>query len=389
MSKNIFIFSLILVFFFNISYFELELGPTYIGWIENATYLIALPVLLLSTYNKRNNVEQLYIMIMLLGLFFHVFLPEKGKFPISDAIQWIFLIVIIIASRKYKTPRLIFYLFVIFFIIHCTLAIIEYKLQTNLFDYSFVKDFSNFSETKEFRAFGLMKQPLQSSNITLIIMSFIMVSKDINWNLKLALLTLGTLAMFCFNSRIGIIILGCLLVYRYLFYNLKPIFIITICSLIYIFFINDFISFVVQNSQIFGRLAEKDNLTDDSSLARILSYVYFWNARWNLQDIMLGGREIHLQGSELTLENGILLTISWWGWVVGIAKVILELVISYIFINKYNIKDKVILLIACWGTAFANNNSFYTFVFVFFIISFLSISSIENRKDNNKFKDIK
>jgi hypothetical protein len=380
MPKKVFVFSLFFLFAINISYFKLALGSTYIGWLANATYLITIPILLSSTYKKGNNVEWLYIWVMLLGLLIHAFLPESEKYTTKDSVQWIFLLVIIIVSRKYNAPRIIFYTLLIFFITNCVLAMVEYKLQVNLFDYRFVEGFSNFSEKKEFRAFGLMEHPLQSANVTLIIMSFIMISKDINRGLKISLLTLGTLAIICFNSRIAIIICACLLVYRYLLYNVKPVFVIILGTLVYTLFISDITSFVQQNSQVFGRLAEKNNLTDDSSLTRLLSYLYFWNARWNLQDIVLGGRVIYMPGSELTLENGILLTISWWGWIVGLLKVILELVISYLCLKKYNVKDKWMVMIACWATAFANNNSMFTFVFAFFIISFLSIDSLANKK---------
>lgn len=386
MPKKIFVFSLLFVFVINISYFKLVFGSTYIGWLANAMYLIALPILFSSIHKKGNKAEWLYIGVMILGLVFHTFLPESGKYTIKDSLQWVFLVVLIIASRKYKTPRLLFYTLLIFFIAHCTFAIIEYKLQTNLFDYKFVENFSNFSAAKEFRAFGLMIHPLQAANVTLIIMSFIMISKHINWSLKIALLIVGTLAILCFNSRFAMIICICLFAYRYLLYNVKPVFIIIFGVLFYTLFLSDIGFYIQQNSQIFGRLAEKNNLTDDSSLTRLLSYLYFWDARWNLQDIVFGGRVIFMPGSELTLENGILLTISWWGWIVGIAKVILELIISYLCLENYNIKDKAMVLIACWGTAFANNNSISTFVFAFFIISFISFDSLANKKMKSRKK---
>jgi hypothetical protein len=384
MLKKIFVFSILLVFVINISYFKLFFGSTFIGWLGNAMYLIALPILLSSIPKKGNKVEWLYIGVMILGLVFHAFLPESEKHTIKDSLQWLFLVVLIIASQKYKAPQLLFYTLLAFFITNCVLAMVEYKLQANLFDYRYVEGFSNFTEKSEFRAFGLMEHPLQSANITLIIMSFIMISKDIKRSLKIVLLTLGTLAVLCFNSRFAIIICFCMLAYRYLLYNVKPVIAIMLGVLVYALFLSDITSFIQQNSQIFGRLAEKNNLSDDSSLTRLLSYLYFWNADWNLQNIVLGGRIIYIPGTEYSLENGVLLTISWWGWVVGILKVILELIISYLCLKNYNVKDKWIVMIACWGTAFANNNSMFTFVFAFFIISFLSIDALANQKKNKK-----
>ena len=273
-----------------------------------------------------------------------------------------------------------------FLVAQCILAIIEFRTQTNLFEeYSFIERYYDNFNQKEFRSYAFMVHPLSSANITIIILSFMMLSKDINWKLKMPLLILGSLAMLAYNSRTALILWLCLLVYRYLLYNMKPISIIIIGLIVYILFLNDFISFIQQNSNIFGRLAEKQGLVDESSMTRLLSYIYFWNARWNFQDIVFGGRVIYLPGTELSLENGILLTISWWGWIVGVLKVILELIISYMCLNKYSLKEKVILMIACWGTAFSNNNSVNTFVFAFFIISFFSINSLDKmQKLNNK-----
>ncbi|MFV5702416.1 hypothetical protein ACM55F_11145 [Flavobacterium sp. XS2P12] len=382
MTKKIFVFSLILIFAINISYLNLVWDVKYIGWLINVTYLMGIPLLLSSTYKKGNKVERLYIGVMFFGMILHAILPEKEKYPVTDALQWIFLAVIVIASRKYYTPRFMFYILIAFFISHCVLAVIEYKMQMNLFDYSYVAKFNEFSAKMDFRAFGLMEHPLYSANVTLIIMSFIMISKDINWVLKILLLLLGSLAMISFNSRTATIILGCLLIYRYVLYNLKPIYIIVLGTLVYTLFLNDFTYFIQQNSNIFGRLAEKNNLTDDSSLTRLMSYFFFWNERWSFQDIVFGGRTIYMPGTEVSIENGILLTIAWWGWIVGVLKVILELIISYLCLKKYNIKDKLIVMIACWVTAFANNNSINTFVFAFFIVSFLSINSLANNKYN-------
>jgi hypothetical protein len=384
MLKFFYIFSILVVFIANISFAKIIISPTYVGWLVNVTYILGITLLIPSIYKKGKKLEWAYIGTMLLGLLFHSFLPEEEKYPLINAIQWIFPVIIIIASRKYRPPVLFFYLLLTFFITHSVLAIIEYKLQNNLYDYSYVEGFSLYSDSKDFRAFGLMEHPLYSANVTLIIMSFIMISKDINSGLKITLLTLGTLAMLCFNSRTAMIICGCLLIYRYLLYNIKPIFIIILGVLIYALFLSDIVSFIQQNSTIFGRLAEKNNLTDDSSLSRLMSYMFFWNAGWNFQDIVLGGRIIYMPGTEYSLENGILLTISWWGWIVGVLKVILELVISYLCLKNYNVKDKWMVMIACWGTAFANNNSINTFVFVFFIVSFLSINSLAYKKNMKK-----
>lgn len=379
MPKRVFIFSLFLVFLVNISFLKLVLNPTYSGWIINFVYLISIPLLLFSAYNKANQLDLLYILLMFVGLIFHALLPHDAEF-IRDSAQWAFLVILLVASRKYETPRSVFFVLLAFFICNCVIAIIEYRLQANLFDYRFVEGFSNFSDRMEFRAFGLMEHPLQAANVTLIIMSFIMTCKAIKKGPKLFLLTLGAVGIICFNSRIAMIICACLLLYYYVLYNVKPVLIVVLGLIVYTLFLSDILFFIQQNASIFGRLAEKNSLTDDSSLTRWMSYLFFWNAGWSLQDIILGGRIIYMPGTEASLENGILLTIAWWGWIIGPLKVVLELTISYLCLKNYNAKDKWIVMIACWGTAFSNNNSMSTFVFVFFIFAFLAIKSLEQKK---------
>lgn len=389
MQKKFFVFITLIILLINISYFKLVLGTTFIVLLESSLYIISLPFLIHLSFKHSGKNEWMYIFVMSAGLIFHSIINEIQELNLRDSFQWIFLVVLIILSHRNKSPQIILKILLLFFIVHCTLAIIENKTKTNFLNFRFVEGYSVYTDSKDFRAFGLMEHPLQSANVTLIIMSFIMISKEIKWKLKIILLTIGTLAILSFNARIAIIICFCLLIYRYILYNLKPIYIICLGVIIYTLFISDISLFLQQNNNIFGRLAEKNNLTDSSSLARIMSYVYFWDAGWNIQDILIGGRIIYMPGTNYSLENGILLTISWWGWIVGLAKVILELIISYKCLNKYNTKDKWMIMIACWGTAFANNNSLYTFVFAFFIISFIGFDSLTNLKNNKSFYYLK
>jgi hypothetical protein len=376
------------VFAINISFINFTFDSTYIGWLTNLTYIVGFIFLVPKVYDRGRNIEFQYVFVMLLGLLFHFFLPDSKMYPISDALKWVFCVVLIIAARKYRPPSLFFHVLLVFYISHCLIALVEYKTQSVVFDYSFVEKFSSSFDSNGFRAFGLMEHPLYSANVTVIIMSFIMISENMKGSTKAMLLTLGTLALICFNSRSAMVIWGVLLLYRYIFYNIKPIYTILLGVLIYSLFLSDIMAIIQNNASVFGRLAKVDSLTDESSLTRLLSYVFFWEARWNVQDIVYGGRVIYMPGTEVSLENGILLTISWWGWIVGTCKVVLELLISYRCLGSYIEKDKWIVMIACWGVAFANNNSFNTFVFVFFIFSYISVSSLANKKNKKRISYI-
>jgi hypothetical protein len=384
MQKKIFNISILLLLLINISFFKLLFNTTYFGWLKNIIYLITLPILLNTSYKNKDKFHWIYIGIMILGLVFHTFLPEIKEITLSDSLQWIFIIAIIINFNKFKINSNVFLLvLILFFITNCFLAIYEVYLQTNIFDFKHVEGFSYYTDKYEFRAFALMEHPLQSANITLIIISFIMINNRFHPLFKTLLLILGLMALISFNSRSALIICLCLFLYKFILYNVKPIFILFLGIFVYVLFFSDLILFVQQNSFFFGRLSISNNLKDDSSQTRLFSYFYFWNSRWSFQDIIFGGRIIKLLGTDYTLENGILLNITWWGWVIGLLKVILELLISFFCLKKYNIKDKLIILIACWGTSFSNNNSFYTFVFAFFIFSFISFDPLTNKQNSN------
>ena len=97
------------------------------------------------------------------------------------------------------------------------------------------------------------------------------------------------------------------------------------------------------------------DFSDGSSATRWESFLFFAMQDWDLETILLGGRYIKMPGTDLLLENGILLNLSYWGWLVGTLKTILEMIISYVVINKYDRRDKFIVVFAFWGVALTNN----------------------------------
>jgi len=344
------------------------------------TYIIAIIVLLPDIYEKIKIHEWIYIGILLIGLIFHSLVPEAQKYSINDSFKWIILSLLIISKRKYNFPSSFYKLLLIILLVHCSIGLYEYKFQKHIFAYTFVEEFDNFESSTQFRAFGLMQHPLYAANILLIIMSFLLVNRNIHNKLKIPFIILGTIALLCFNSRAAMMIWFCVLFYRLFLYKTNLVVTASIGIVLYFFLMSDLSSILLSKITFLGRLAEKGNLSDDSSLTRLASYSLFFNSRWNFQDIVYGGRIIYMPGSDLSLENGILLTISWWGWLIGPLKVILELTISYLCLEKYSIKEKFIILISCWGCAFANNNSFTPFVFAFFIVSYLSFDSVKGKR---------
>lgn len=191
--------------------------------------------------------------------------------------------------------------------------------------------------SQEFRAFSLMGHPLTNACVTSIFMGFILVSQSLPRILKYLLIAIGLLGLFGFNSRGGILIWILVLFYRFTLYNnnfIKTVIPLTILAFGYPF-IMDWI-----DSGALGRFSF--DFSDSSSATRWESFLYFAMQKWDLETILLGGRYIKMPGTDLLLENGILLNLSYWGWLVGVLKTILEVAISYIVIKKY---DNVIKLL--------------------------------------------
>ena len=373
----IFVFSLLIVFVVNISFVRLVADSKYIGWLTNGTYVFGIAALSPYIFKKAKFIEGLYISVMIIGLLFHAYLNNIENL-INDSFKWIYLIFLIIGGRVFRIPRISYLILISFFIIHCAFAINEYYRQIHIFDYNYVEKFENFIDNSQFRAFGLMEHPLYGANIVLIIMSFILVSKDVNKFIKTGLVLIGSLALVSFNSRAAILIWVFLLIYHFILFNKKGVVVFAFGLIIYIFYLD--VSFLLEPYFPFlGRLGEENNLTDSSAMTRFMSYIMFWNERWNFQDIVFGGRVLFMPGTDVSLENGILLHLAWWGWIIGALKILLELVISYSCLKKYSFKNRIMVMIACWGCAFANNNSMNTFVFAFFIISYLSMNSLSNK----------
>ncbi len=385
--KGVFIISFLVLLIYNVSYFSF-VDSTNVGWLYNLSGTIAFLVLPKQSVKYINKYEIAYVIILLLGFIFHFFFLKIER-PITDSFKWIFIVLVLVSGRRFIVNNgtsgngAWHYPLLIFFVSHCLISITEYFLKTNFFNYKYVEGFSfEFETIGQFRAFGLMSHPLYSANVVLIIMSFMLVLKGMNKYVRFVLLLIGTLSLIAYNSRGAMIIWIIVLVYRLLLYNRSVIVGIVFVIIGYIFFINDAFSFILQEyGNIFGRLAQKNSLSDSSSLTRLISWGVFFNERWNLEDLVVGGRVFYLPGTEVSLENGVLLTIAWWGGVVGSMKIVLEVVITWLCMDKYYTKDRIIIIICTWGCANLNNNIINSFVFAFFVLSYLSLNSFYLKKN--------
>ena len=143
---------------------------------------------------------------------------------------------------------------------------------------------------------------------------------------------------------------------------------------------------IIIRSQVLGRL--DFDFSDGSSATRFDAFRYFANQRWDLDWILFGGKLIKMPGSDLYLENGILLSMGYWGWFWGLAKPLLEILVTYRCLSNYSIKEKLIIMAATWLVALTNNNTMGVFVLLYFMLSNFSFNSRYSFDKCNKIFNI-
>lgn len=360
--KNLYNVLLIVALVINISFFRLLVGPTYFGWLSNISFIIIL-FLIPSLINYGTRAIWIYVFSIALGLLLHIGFTDVRD-PVSGAARWVFLMVLYMASGKYETWSMTKYFLHAIVAVHCGVAITEYNIQSNIIEYSFVEEFSNFDDVQSFRAFGLMEHPLYAANVLIIFLAFVLVSTGLPKLIRFVILSIGTFALLTFNARAAIVVWFALLTFKLLktYKIIGSLIVLLVIGVI----LGELPLGLVVDLSFLGRLAEV-GFSDGSSLNRVISFVVFFGEKWDLTDIIAGGRVIFIPGSEYSLESGLLLTIAWWGWIVGVLKIVLELVISYQSISYLKSADRFVVLVACWVTAFANNNSVNTFVLFFML----------------------
>ena len=374
--RKLFLFCSISILFLNISIIEFIVDKTYFGVFANIVYLSVLIVIFQINYDSREKIYWMYIFNMFLGILFHLILSNKPAYIFQDSIRWILLVAVLLVSNKYRSSDVFFYLLISFFILNSTVAILEFISKTNYIKYEYTNEFSEYYLENEFRAFALTNHPLASANVNIIIMSFILVNSRIKSSLKTLLILLGAISLFCFNSRAALIFFLSLFSVRYIFKGWGRFISITL-AILFVGILTDITIFFPSGGfKYLGRLSQLDYLNDGSFLTRISSFYSFISIDWSLESIFLGGNIIYIPGTNNAIENGVLLTISWWGVIVGTLKFLLEILISYKMLINYDLNSRIIILTACWGVAFFNNNSFNTLPFAFLIFSFLSFKSI-------------
>ena len=359
--------------------------PVFIGE-DIYTFIIRLGIIffliLFYPYLRKdiNWLVGIYCGAIMLGFVFHKIQGVDAKL-FSEVLVRI-VPVLVISHYKYEQnyPNKIIKRFVIsFFVLECILAIYEKLTLSHLIDYDSDSQAMNVTMylEEEFRSFSLFGHPLHNANIVSVILAFIICSNTVCKFPKVILVLLGLGAIWAFNSRACMAMWLMIIFYRLFLYGRSLKWMLTSLALLVIILPSVFL--YVQKTGALGRL--DFDFTDSSTLTRIMAFQIFITYPWSLTNMLMGGVELEQPtfaavGSGMSdyvlIENGYLLDLGYWGFLLGSIKILGEIMISYKALYHFLFKDKIIVMLSLWGVASMNNNTFFSFLMPFFICSFLA-----------------
>lgn len=357
--------------------------------ISGRIFYLLTPAIMFMVYVKKYNVPKLYV-VYSTTIFIIVLLHNLAGVEVEDTIHYTCFVritpvlLLVIYNNQKKPFKAIFIFGLIFYILECGISIYEKITLTHLIDYAKVEDTQATNNlmlySTDFRSFSLMFHPLFNANTISIFLAFILCNKKLNIIMKSSLLILGLLAIWGTNSRGCLIIWFIILTYRLTIYNAKLFYAIIAIPLSY-FLLPILVDWLIV-SGILGRLDSLD-FDDGSTLTRLEAFNVFINYEWSLQDLLIGGRMLTYPGFviDVGLENGFLLDLGYWGIIGGLIKSIGEILITFFTLRKYKKKDIFIFMLAIWGCAFMNNNSYNSFIMPMFVIAFIIFDSFDSMKE--------
>lgn len=370
--KKLFVIAVFVLVVSQIAAFTNYFGSTYIGWCVQLVKVCTFIPIIKYSRTERNYLWMAYLLTMLVGLLFHTLLPDKAFYDnFMEVMGWLLVVYLLFVANLYESKVLKYFLLG-FFILNCSIAFIERSSGVRWLEYDneILESFVSSGDLMEqdFRSFALLGHPLSNACVTSIIMGFILTYQRIKWTVKFLLLSIGLLGFWGFNSRGAILVWIVILLYRFTLYHRSSwkAIIPTIIVIVAFPFLIDYV-----NSGALGRFSF--DFSDGSSATRWESFLFFGMQDWNLETILLGGRYIKMPGSEFLLENGILLNLSYWGWLVGFLKTLLEICITCVILRFRNKKEIFIIMISFWGVALTNNIITGVLPLTFFLFAYSGI----------------
>ena len=309
---------------------------------------------------------------MLLGFLFHLFVPDILLYDnFKEVMGWVTLVWLLFMSQFIES-KILTATGLCFFVVNSGLAFVERMQGTRfiVYDGEILEGFVSAGDllSTEFRSFALLGHPLTNACITSLFMGFVLVSDRLKTKAKSLLITVGMLGLYGFNSRGAILVWFVILLYRLVFYQKN--FLKTSALLIVVAFGLPFLIDYV-NTGALGRFSF--DFSDESSATRWMSFVFFGMQNWNFDTILFGGRYIEMPGTDLLLENGVLLNLSYWGWLVGAVKTIMEVYITYLVLRGRPKREIFIIMLSFWGVALTNNIIAGVLPLTFFLFAYTAI----------------
>ena len=263
-------------------------------------YLLSAICLLIINYKKSIFSEYGYLQILIIFLslysLYNVFIVRgEGSRQISLLLCSPPLLLACFPRDTIRTKILwdsLFKVLIMFFIVECSIAILERIFQINFFPWSQnekgVVIAETFDNVKVFRSCALLGHSLQNALTVSTIMSFILVSK-LKDTYKYSLWLLGYIAILCFNTRTSIVgNILILLVYSFVqvFGMGKKKTTFSFTSLLRIIPVIALIAVFVLSFDLGGRLFEMGLVDDSSAQVRINTWSIF--NYFDLSDFLFG-----------------------------------------------------------------------------------------------------
>lgn len=260
-----------------------------------------------------------------------------------------------------------------FFIVECSIAILEFVLHKHIFgwiDMTYAKGVVKYATQSEFRSVSLLGSPLNNALVVTILMLFYLFNPRLILRQKAFLWILGLTAVFCFNARFAITInllsLAVFAVKETLYkdnVNKKQIAILFIVTLITLY--------MLYNYGWGGRLWNMQH--DDSSIeARLKLFKYISNLQWS--DYLWGYSAAEIR-HEMSTKIGVKIIENFWVVYVfhfGIIITALEGIYYYVLckrlFNLYPQFDKIVISVLFLLLASTNISLYSNFTPLFMFL---------------------
>lgn len=330
------------------------------------------------------NRYSIILLIYLMGLIMATIISKEKHLAYISIFFGPFLISTLIKKKEKKFYRPLFYLFIIVFIINGIAAFYERVSGDRIMPVALNNDvlqgqmdlIDNDSNT--FRSFAFFGHPLTNGNIMAFMSFVIFYTRSIPQKLRIFLTIFGLSSLFCFNTRGAILVSAFLLIpalYNYIRFDAKnklfiTIILISACILLYNYF------------QLFGGRLIASSINDENATVRILTFNEFFS--YPLSDLLIGG--INMKYG----ENGYLLTLAYYGLIIGAIKIIVEIYLSYKLIGNVSLKiEKMIMMLSSIAIGSTNNNLFFPVVtplYILFITFVINNQKIKPQYNNANYK---